>query len=147
MLKNLFTIFILFSLSSCITINQYESSNKPVVDKQSNNNNLNKPKSKPPMSKEEKEKLYKLAKDAGKVFRKCLDNLVNVGLMTRQESEEFHQKVNYGLEPQNMILFATLTEKDEFCIKWVPIFSKKDSYVLDKRLNEYWEKRRKKNKY
>jgi len=150
MIKLTLNLIILFFLSSCITINQYENSSKPALDIESKDTTSNKPKSSKTksskMSKEAKEKLFKLAEDSGVVFGKCLNKLVRSGYMTKQERQDFLKKVTYGLKPENMILFANMTQIDKFCFKWVPVFSKKDSYVLDEELNKFWDEYDKRNK-
>ena len=145
MLKNLFTIFILIFLSSCITINQYESS-KPVVEKQSKNTSFNKPKS-PKLSYKNKKKLEEITIKAAETLAKCLAKLVKVGEMTVNDAHDFKDKIAYGLKIENTLLFSTMTENEQFCYKWVPIFHKKDSYVLDEELNKFWKRRDIKNKY
>ena len=145
MLKSLFTIFILIFLSSCITINQYENS-KPVVDKKTNNSNFNKPKS-PKLSYKDKKQLEEITIKAADTLAKCLVKLVNVGVMTRNDAHDFKDKLAYGLKIENTLLFSTMTENEQFCYKWVPIFHKKDSYILDEELNKFWKRRNIKNKY
>lgn len=150
MFKLTLNLIILFFLCSCITINQYESSSKPALDIESKDTTSNEPKpsktKSSKMSKEAKEKLFKLAEDSGVVFGKCLNKLERAEFITKQERQDFVNKVTNGLKPANMILFASMTEKDEFCFKWVPVFLKKDSYVLDKELNKFWDKYDKRSK-
>ena len=145
MLKFLLITSTIFFLSSCITINTYERSSSPVPEKkQSNSTNFNQKKP-PKLSYDDNQKLDDLTKKAANSLANCLAKLVKVGEMSRKDAFDFKDKISYGLKLENTLLFATMTQDEQFCYKWVPIFSKKDSYVLDKELNKFW-KRRKKNK-
>ena len=145
MLKILSSLITIFFLCSCITINTYEKSSTPIPEKkQSNRTNFNEKKTSK-LSNEAKHKLTKITKKAATHLANCLAKLIRVGQMSRKDAFDFKDKISYGLKVENTLLFATMTQDEQFCYKWVPIFSKKDSYVLDEELNKFW-KRRKKNK-
>ena len=147
MFKLFVNLIIFFLVSSCITVNYnpqipQKTKEKSLQDKQSTNNNFNK--SKPNnLSEERRKKLVEFTKIAGKSFGNCLEKLKFSGLITRSQSKKFIYKVTRGLKVENMLLFATATKNDDFCIKWVPYYIDKDSYELDDAINRYWEKRKK----
>jgi len=133
--------FFFIFLASCITVNYNptvpEKKQEKVLEKKSSNINNSKPK----MSASKRKKIIELGEKAGETLGICLVKLMRTGIITKSESDEFIKKVSRGLKVKNMLLFATATKDDNFCVKMVPYFIDKDSYELDDALNKYWKSR------